>query len=163
MKKFLSMLLVFLGVMMSGCGDDEKSPEIELLPVMNSAPENINFTFSSPDLHCGISREGRIYANQYSGELTIKSPNANSLTLKETTDGRDNFYQSEEGYWSVTLVDGNTLEFKFEPLPEPDSDSDASRTDVFYPHYYREYYLPVRGAVDGQALVTIIILTRFYR
>lgn len=148
-------------MLMAGCGeDDKKAPEIELTAVACSAPEGIVFTFESPDPHCGISREGRIYATQVSGELTIMSPNSNTLELKETTSGRDNFYQSEEGCWSVTIVDGNTLEFKFESLPEPDAN--ASRTSVTYPYFYQEYYLPVKGTVDGQPLVTTIIITRFY-
>lgn len=161
-KYFPLILYVLIGCVLSSC-DDDKTPELVFTETFNSSPEHIQFYFSSPDPAC-VPREASIYADQFGGQLTIKSTNVSSFSLGYMADSQNNFftdpvegdsdpnyYHSEQGLWSARLVNNNTLELYFEPV---DADEETEKGAW--------YYLPVCATVDGKVVNAHVAICRIY-
>ncbi len=152
-----------LCAILSSC-EDNKTPELIFTEVSNSAPEHIQFDFSSPDPAC-VPRRAVIYVDQFGGEISIKSTNAHSISLGYKSDPNNNFFTdhlesdesnsdyrySEYGQWSVRLINHNTLVFEFESV-----DVDDNTTNGAW------YSLPVCATVDGTVVNRSVEICRVY-
>lgn len=161
-KKFICFLFLIFAILTS-C-DKDKTLELIFTEVSNTEPEHIQFFFSSPDPAC-VPRHAIIYADQFGGQLTIKSTNAPKFYLGSMSDPdnyfftdpvegieRDpNYYYSEQGHWSATLVDNSTLVINIDPI---DAD-DMAINGVWY-------YLPVCATVGGKVVNTRVEICRTY-
>lgn len=151
MKKYIYLVLLIFSVVLTGCPDDIE-PELVFEEVENTAPENIRFSFDTPDPQCLPTRFGFIYANESGGKITIKCTNASTVLLAvEGIDRNENYYRCERGHWSVKVVGNNTLVFDIESI---DAAGDPASE-------YLSDFLPVSGTVKGDAADSEIHVTRY--
>lgn len=161
--QLMPSMSIGLCALLTSC-DDDNTPELIFTEVSNSAPEHIQFDFSSPDPAC-VPRKAIIYVDQFGGKLTIKSANAHSISLGSKSEPDNNFYTdhldsdesdpdyrySEYGQWSVRLANYNTLVFNFESV-----DVDDNTTNGAW------YSLPVCATVDGTVVNRSVEICRVY-
>ncbi|MDE6287913.1 MAG: hypothetical protein K2M00_03905 [Muribaculaceae bacterium] len=125
MKNYcLILALSVIAFAFSGCngGNDEpdvpRGDEFELLTfsvenIINS--ENVKIEYYSPDPGCGIRKIYWITANNKAGEITLKCTNAEKLYIVRGYSYSENF-TAEKEYWSVKVVDSNTVTFSFDEI-----------------------------------------------
>ncbi len=158
------LIIPFLFIACLSSCDDEKTPELIFSEVSNTASQHIQFQFSSPDPGC-VPREATIYADQFMGQLTIKSTNVATFYLGYMPDPDNNFYTdpveggesapdyrcSEQGQWSARLVNNNTLVFDFKPVDADDITTNGDWSS-----------LRVCATVDGKVVNTRVSIIRTY-
>lgn len=133
MKK-LSALLYSILLVTALCGCEEEDSPLMFNTVVNTKPQNLKIEYFSPDPSCQ-PRSYHVYANRLGGELRIKCSNAQNIyfdmndysrvkygtTASGEVDRNTLIY--EDGNWSVSLIDNNSLKFVFQESPEnPDLD-----------------------------------------
>lgn len=165
MKRFIQLLsITILSLIITGCNDDDKNPELIFSEVANDAPDVIQFHFYSDDPHCGLPRIARIFSIAAGGNLVIKATNTNTLNLGYLSDPENHFvtcpvdggsisndfYNCEEGHWTATITNNNEISFAFNPL----SAEEAAAAP------YITSYMPVAAIVDGKVVNTKIIVSR---
>ncbi|MDE6301916.1 MAG: hypothetical protein K2M19_09400 [Muribaculaceae bacterium] len=112
MKKILPFLLPLLALFIYGCEEDESPLLFD--SEQNTAPQNIKIEYYSVDPSC-LPKEYHIVTNRHAGELTLHCTNAPEIFLARFTRSGDTFV-SEEGHWSVSVMDRNKLKFVFQEV-----------------------------------------------
>lgn len=132
MKQIIYSFLMFCACA-SWVSCEEDDAELMFTTKLCAPHNNVKIEYYSPDpLH--VSRSYWITANKYASELVIKCRNASNIYIAGLSDELPDDYDpdvevngivdgdtyiSPNGYWSVTLVDANTLKFVFDEVKEP--------------------------------------------
>lgn len=134
MKKIGRLLAAVLAVMVLGGCEEEDSP-LRFETVENTEPQNVKIDYYSVDPSCQ-PRRYYITTNRLGGELTIKCTNARNIYFAEIGENsRAEYGVSDsgvvdvntlvfnDGNWTVSVVDHNSLRFVFRETPvNPDLD-----------------------------------------
>ena len=132
MKQLLFPFLMLLAcVSVVSCEEDDA--ELMFTTETCAPRSNVKIDYYSPDpVH--VDRTYWITANCKASELVIKCSNASNLSIAGLSDAKPDDYDpdvvlegivdggkfiSPNGYWSVTVVDDDTLKFVFDEVKEP--------------------------------------------
>lgn len=127
MNKFLFIISAIFAVTFTSCEEDD-SP-ILFSTTDNTDPQNVEIRYYSPDPSC-VPRQYYIRTNRLKGELTLKCTSAQNLYFAEPRDNSRvhfgvtesgeidlNTLVCENGIWSVSIIDKNSLKFVFQETP----------------------------------------------
>lgn len=131
MKRLIHFYLVFFACLsVTSCEEDDS--ELMFTTQVCAPGTNVKIDYYSPD-PAHVDRMYWITANNNTSELIIKCSNASNLSITALSDALPDDYDpdvtvegivdgdtftSPNGYWSVTLVDDNTLRFVFDKVKE---------------------------------------------
>lgn len=165
-KNLTIMLLSLLVLSFTGCNDDddpkhEQDDELTFVEVGTHDNDKVKLEYYSYDGDC-LPKSYHITANLEASEITLKCENSDvvyalHVVSPYVTDKysfeKDKIYVNEEGKWSATFIDANTIKFTFEALG-PDAITDN-------PPFGLTGCLSMTGEVNGKSAEVSIDVMRY--